>query len=214
MRRTFGLSLRRCPIGTIDNSPAIHCRDSIKRGRIVRFDQRWPNRQSHRDGIKTVCVSLLKKGFSVGNTYTSLLFHYIFSTKGRLPLIVPEIEKRLWPYLGGIARKNNMKALAVGGMPDHIHILLSLPATLSVSRAIQIIKGNSSKWINDTFKISDPFSWQKGYGAFSVSLSILQDTIHYIRNQAAHHRRRSFKEEYIDFLNRNGIPYDERHLWI
>ena len=87
----------------------------------------------------------------MGNTYTSLYIHYIFSTKNRLPLIVPEIQDRLWPYMAGIAKKNNMTALAVGGMPDHIHILLSLPATLSVSKAIQSIKGNSSKWIYDTF---------------------------------------------------------------
>ena len=150
----------------------------------------------------------------MGNTYSSLYVHCIFSTKNRLSLIVSGIEDRLWPYMSGIALENNMKALAVGGMPDHIHILLSLPTTVSVSRAIQMIKGNSSKWINDTFGISGPFAWQKGYGAFSVSLSILQDTIDYIQNQATHHRRKSFKEEYVDFLNKNRIPYDERYLWI
>jgi putative transposase len=150
----------------------------------------------------------------VGNTYTSLYIHYIFSTKNRLPLIVPEIQDRLWPYMAGIAKKNNMTALAVGGMPDHIHILLSLPATLSVSKAIQSIKGNSSKWINDTFKTSNPFSWQKGYGAFSVSISILQDTVRYIQNQAVHHRRKSFEEEYLDFLKKNEVVYDERYLWV
>jgi len=150
----------------------------------------------------------------MGNTYTSLYIHYIFSTKNRLPLIVPEIQDRLWPFMAGIAKKNNMKALAVGGMPDHIHILLSLPATITVSNAIQIIKGNSSKWINETFEISSRFSWQKGYGAFSINISILQDTIRYINNQAARHRRKSFKEEYLDFLNKNEISYDERYVWV
>ena len=149
----------------------------------------------------------------MANTYTSLYIHCIFSTKHRLPLIIPEIQDRLWPYLVGIARQNNMKALAVGGIPDHIHMLLSLPATLAVSKGIQIIKGNSSKWMNDTFTVSSPFSWQKGYGAFSVSTSMLQTMIRYINNQGEHHRRTSFKEEYVDFLKKNRVDYDERYLW-
>ena len=150
----------------------------------------------------------------VGNTYTSLYIHCIFSTKNRLPLIVPEIQDRLWPYMAGIAKNNNLKALAVGGMPDHIHILLSLPATITVSKVIQMIKGNSSKWINDTFETPSRFSWQRGYGAFSINFSILSDSIHYIQNQAVHHRRKSFKEEYLDFLKINKISYDERYLWV
>ena len=149
----------------------------------------------------------------MGNTYTSLYIHYIFSTKNRLPLIVPEIQDRLWPYMAGIAKNNNMKALAVGGMPDHIHILLSLPATISISKTIQIIKGNSSKWINENFDTSDHFSWQKGYGAFTVNISILQDTVRYIQNQAVHHRRKSFKNEFLDFLKKNEVVYDERYVW-
>jgi putative transposase len=150
----------------------------------------------------------------VGNSYVSLYIHYVFSTKNRLPLIFPEIQDRLWPYMVGIAKQNNMKALAVGGMPDHIHILLSLPSTISISKAIQTIKGNSSKWINDTFKPSSSFLWQKGYGAFSINISILQDTIRYIQNQAVHHRHKSFKEEYLDFLKKNEVVYDERYLWV
>ena len=131
----------------------------------------------------------------MANSYISLYMHYVFSTKQRLPLIVPEIQDRLWSYLGGIARKNDMKALAVGGASDHIHILLSLPSTISIAKAIQIIKGNSSKWINDTFEHAHGFSWQKGYGAFSINISIVEDTIRYIQKQAAHHQHKSFKEE-------------------
>ena len=149
----------------------------------------------------------------MGNTYTSLYIHYIFSTQNRLPLIVPEIQDRLWPYMAGIAKNNNMKALAVGGMPDHIHILLSLSATISISKTIQIIKGNSSKWINENFDTSDHFSWQNGYGAFTVNISILQDTVRYIQNQAVHHRRKSFKNEFLDFLKKNEVVYDERYVW-
>lgn len=149
----------------------------------------------------------------MGNTYTSLYIHYIFSTKNRLPLIVPEMQDRLFPYMTGIAKQNNMKALAVGGMPDHVHILLSLPATISISKAIQIIKGNSSKWINENFDTSGLFSWQKGYGVFTVNISILQDTVRYIQNQAVHHRHKSFEEEYLDFLKKNEVVYDERYVW-
>ena len=150
----------------------------------------------------------------MGNSYISLYIHYIFSTKHRLPLIVPEIQDRLWPYIVGIAGKNSMKALAVGGMSDHIHVLLSLPATISISKAIQIIKGNSSKWITETFQTSSRFSWQRGYGAFSINISILQDTIRYIQNQAVHHSHKSFKDEYLDFLKKYEIPYDERYIWV
>jgi REP element-mobilizing transposase RayT len=150
----------------------------------------------------------------MSNTYSSLYIHYIFSTKQRLPLIVTEMQDRLWSYIGGIARQNDMKALAVGGTSDHIHILLSLPATISVAKAIQIIKGNSSKWVSDTFPSSNAFSWQKGYGAFSVNISIVKDTtIRYIQNQTAHHHHKSFQDEYVDFLKKNEVNYDERYLW-
>ena len=150
----------------------------------------------------------------MGNAHISLYMHYVFTTKERLPLIAPEIQDRLWHYLGGIAKQNKMKALAVGGTSDHVHILLSIPATLSISKAIQLIKGNSSKWLNDTFQPASGFSWQKGYGAFSINISIVQETIRYIQNQALHHRRKSFKEEYLEFLKKNEVDYDERYIWV
>jgi REP element-mobilizing transposase RayT len=149
----------------------------------------------------------------MANSYISLYVHYVFSTKQRLPLILPEIQGRLWAYIGAIARKNEMKALAVGGTEDHIHILLSLPATISISKAVQLIKGNSSKWIHETFEHARKFSWQDGYGAFSVNVSIVKETIRYIEKQAEHHQHKSFKDEYIEFLKKHGIEYDERYLW-
>ena len=149
----------------------------------------------------------------MSNTYIGLYIHNIFSTIQRLPLIVPEIQSRLWPYMGGIAKQNDMKALAVGGITDHVHILLSLPATISIAKAIQLIKGNSSKWVNDTFQMPNGFAWQKGYGAFSVNISIVPETIRYIDNQAMHHQHKSFKEEYIEILVKNRIDYDERYIW-
>jgi REP element-mobilizing transposase RayT len=103
------------------------------------------------------------------HSYVSNIFHYIFSTKERFPFIDQELESRLWPYMGGIAREHRMKAIAIGGTADHVHSLLSLPAPLSVAKAIQLIKGGSSKWIHDQFPRYRKFQWQEGYGAFSVS---------------------------------------------
>ncbi len=106
-----------------------------------------------------------------------------------------------------------MTALAIGGVADHVHLLLSLPSTLAVAKAIQRIKGGSSKWIHDTFPRHKEFSWQEGYGAFSIGVSQVETTTAYIRCQAEHHRTRTFKEEFLAFLKRHGIEYDERYLW-
>jgi putative transposase len=123
-----------------------------------------------------------------------------------------ELRDRLWPYLGGIARENKMKALAVGGTTDHMHVLISLPATLSVAKAVQLLKGNSSKWIHDTFPKLRSFEWQQGYGAFSIGVSGVDATVRYICNQSEHHRTRTFKEEFISMLRKHGFDFDERML--
>jgi REP element-mobilizing transposase RayT len=139
--------------------------------------------------------------------------HYVFSTKDRSKIITPELKERLWPYMGGVARDNNMKALAVGGTADHIHILLSIPSTTPIAKAIQLIKGNSSKWISDTFPGLRNFAWQEGYGAFSISVSGIDETIAYIQSQDEHHRKRTFQEEFLAFLRKHNIAYDERYIW-
>jgi len=139
--------------------------------------------------------------------------HVVFSTKGRQPTITPELQNRLWAYMGGIARENHMKALSIGGTEDHVHVLLSLPATLPVAKAVQLIKGGSSKWIHDTYAKLQWLGWQEGYGAFSVNVSLLEETIRYIENQGEHHKRKTFQEEYIEFLKRHEIEYDERYVW-
>ncbi len=95
------------------------------------------------------------------HSFVSCLMHCVFATKERRPLIKPDLQQRLWPYLGGIARENKMKALVVGGMEDHVHVLLSIPSTLSMAKSIQLLKGNSSKWIHDTFKEHWDFEWQE-----------------------------------------------------
>jgi putative transposase len=139
--------------------------------------------------------------------------HCAFSTKERFPFIDSELESRLWPYIGGIARENRMKALAIGGTTDHIHVLLSLPATMSFAKAVQLIKGGSSKWIHDTFAKCKKFEWQEGYGAFSVSASQVERTIAYIRNQKEHHRKRTFQEEFLELLDKHGVEYDARYVF-
>ena len=146
-------------------------------------------------------------------SYVSSYHHCVFSTKERRPLITPELRERIWPFLGGIARQNNMKAIEVGGVGDHVHILLSLPSTIPISKAIQLIKGGSSKWIHETFPEHRLFSWQEKYGAFSVSVSSLDDVIEYIRNQEEHHRKMTFQEEFITLLKKHRIEYDEQSLW-
>ena len=149
----------------------------------------------------------------MSHSYVSNLMHCIFSTKNRYPFIDSDLENRLWPYLGGIARENRMKALAVGGTKDHVHALLSLPGMVSFAKAVQLIKGGSSKWINDAFPGTKKFEWQEGYGAFSVSASQVPKTIAYINNQKEHHRKKTFQEEFLELLEKHGIEYDQRDVF-
>lgn len=146
-------------------------------------------------------------------SYVSSYFHCVFSTKERRNLITPQIRERLWPFLGGIARQNKMKALITGGVEDHVHMLLSLPATIPISKAMQLIKGGSSKWIHETFPDQRLFAWQEKYGAFSVSVSQLDVITEYIKNQEEHHRSKSFQEEFLTLLKKHRIEFDERYLW-
>src|SRR5512146_2756922 len=130
-------------------------------------------------------------------SYVSSYFHCVFSTKDRRAEITPALRERLWPFLGGIARQNDFKALEIGGVEDHVHIVLSLPATIPIAKAMQLMKGGSSKWVHETFPQHRLFSWQKEYGAFSVSVSQLDKTLDYVRGQAEHHRRMTFREEFL-----------------
>ena len=149
----------------------------------------------------------------MSHTYTSVLIHTVFSTKDRRNSISRNVANRLGLYISGIARKNDMKALASGGTENHLHVLLSLPSTMPVAKALQLVKGGSSKWIHETFPTHADFAWQEGYGAFSVSVSGVDETIAYINGQEEHHRTRSFEEEYVEFLRRHGMEYDERYVW-
>lgn len=149
----------------------------------------------------------------MANTFTSLHCHIIFSTKNREPWLRTDIEERVWSYLGGIARENGMKAGMIGGIENHVHLLLGIPPTLAISKATQLIKGGSSAWIKETFPGLPGFGWQDGYGAFSVSKSQVPDVTEYIRGQREHHRVKSFEEEYRAFLDKHEIQYDERYVF-
>jgi REP element-mobilizing transposase RayT len=146
------------------------------------------------------------------HSFVSCLLHCVFAAKDRRPRIKPDLQQRLWEYLGGIAREKKIKALIVGGTEDHVHMLVSLPSVLSVATSVQLLKGNSSKWIHDTFPEHADFQWQEGYGVFSIGISGVEDTEKYIRNQAQHHRKITFREEVESFLKRHGLEYDQAML--
>ena len=149
----------------------------------------------------------------MANTYTSLHYHLVFSTKNRVAHLTPDIEQRVWAYIGGVARKHKMTALQIGGFDDHIHALVMAPPILAPSQIAQYLKGDSSKWIHETFANLHDFAWQEGYGAFTVSKPNLEAVIGYIQKQREHHQQESFQEEYRKFLQRHGIDYDERYVW-
>lgn len=149
----------------------------------------------------------------MANTYTSLHYHVIFSTKNREPWLRLDIEQRIWAFIGGIARSHKMTALQVGGVDDHIHALVIAPPTIAPCQIAQYLKGDSSKWIHEEFSTLRNFGWQDGYAAFTVSKSNIPSVIKYIQNQREHHRKKTFQEEYLEFLRENGIEYDDRYLW-
>jgi REP element-mobilizing transposase RayT len=143
----------------------------------------------------------------MAHTYASNFIHCIFSTKDRRPLIPPARKTELYAYMGGIARGEGFSLIAAGGTDNHIHLLFELPASTSLARAVQKLKGGSSRWMGKGF------AWQEGYGAFSVSPSQIEVVQEYIRNQEKHHRKRSFEQEFVALLHNCGIAYDERYVF-
>ena len=142
----------------------------------------------------------------MSHSYSSNRIHLVFSTKNREKRISGELQLKLWPYMAGIARNHGFEAIKVGGVEDHAHALLLLPATIPLAKAVQILKSCSSKWINETSE--KEFAWQEGYGAFSVSASQTDAIIKYIENQRTHHAERSYKEEFLELLKKYGVDYD------
>lgn len=147
----------------------------------------------------------------MAHTYTHQLFHIVFSTQGRLPLITKGVQEELYRYIGGLAKELKGRLIAIGGMADHLHVLIELPPSVSTSDAMRFIKANSSRWI--TQRYGKPFAWQKGFGSFTVSRSGVDAVVAYIENQEEHHARRDFREEFVRMLRNNGVEYDENFLW-
>ena len=139
--------------------------------------------------------------------------HLIFSTKERSPWINLEVQERLWPYLAKAFRGQESPAITIGGVADHVHVLFRLSKNKALANVIGSIKGESSIWVSKTFPKIRGFAWQLGYGAFSVSASHVDPVVDYINRQAEHHRKRTFKDEFREFLERYDVEYDERYLW-
>ena len=149
----------------------------------------------------------------MATTYTKLLYHIIFSTKRREPLVTDGLRDDLYSYIGGIIRKKNGMLEQIGGMPVHLHVLVRIRPDMSVSEIVRLVKANSSKWANERPDSRGRFGWQEEYAAFTVSSSQLPAIRSYVRQQADHHRNRTFQEEYLEFLRRHEIEFDEAYIW-
>ena len=141
------------------------------------------------------------------------LIHFVWSTHGRREWLAESWEEKLHAYIGGIANNKNATLIAAGGMADHLHLLVSMPPTASVSDMVNAFKSNSSRWIHDEISRMKIFRWQEGYGAFSVSRSNEDSVVQYIRQQKEHHKKRDFKSEFLDFLKRHDVEYDPDYIW-
>ena len=148
----------------------------------------------------------------MSDSYTNLLYHIVFSTKDRRPLITPEYELRLYDYIGGTLRRAGGISLELNGREDHIHSLAKLRPDRAVSDVLRDLKANATGWMHDVFPSLKDFSWQRGYGAFSVSQSNVEEVRRYIARQKEYHAVVSFRDEFIQFLRANGIEYDEKFI--
>jgi putative transposase len=135
----------------------------------------------------------------MSHTYSSNRVHVIFSTKERKKNISDDFQPKLWAYMAGIAKNQSFEAMIIGGVEDHIHALLILPPSFPLAKAVQFLKGSSSKWINEGRLEGSDFAWQEGYGAFSGSASQTSEVIRYIKDQRAHHEKKSFEDEFLSF---------------
>jgi putative transposase len=147
------------------------------------------------------------------NTYTQLYVHVVFAVKGRANLISPKRQEELYKYITGIITNKNQKLMVINGMPDHIHILIGYKPDCSLSDLVRDIKAFSSKWINENKWVPGKFEWQTGFGAFSLGQSQIDKTVNYILNQKEHHKTKTFREEYIDFLKAYQVDFKPEYLF-
>ncbi|HMB41968.1 MAG TPA: IS200/IS605 family transposase [Balneolaceae bacterium] len=146
----------------------------------------------------------------MANTYTQLYIQFIFAVQNRKNLIRPQWEPALHKYITGIVQNKSHKMIAINGMPDHLHMFIGYRPAESFAELMKVVKGESSKWITDHGFVKGRFRWQEGYGAFSYSCSHIDRVYHYVMNQKKHHQRKSFREEYLELLDKYGVDYDER----
>ncbi|HKW63423.1 MAG TPA: IS200/IS605 family transposase [Candidatus Acidoferrum sp.] len=146
----------------------------------------------------------------MSHTYAQNVIHVVFSTKERYKAMDGEFRPRLWAYVTGICKKLDIYVHAVGGMEDHLHLLIQIPPTLTLSKAVATIKANSSRWASEQ---GHKFSWQQGYGAFSVSASVVPVVVRYIRNQEEHHKKMDFEAEFVALLKKHGVEYDPKYVF-
>ena len=147
------------------------------------------------------------------SSFASLNYHFVFSTKHREPLIDESWQSRLYDYMGGVLRQNGGLLLAAGGTVDHVHLLAAFGRSTTVADALREVKSGASKWVHETIPTQLGFAWQNGYGAFTVSHSNLDVVRQYLANQKSHHRGRTFQEEFLAFLARHEIAFDELYIW-
>jgi|SRR5579863_2418089 len=212
-----------------DNSPAgtglpdsCHQMRSPEGARFVsparkRWDSLGRATESRRDGTAPTGRYSLAQRASAGpegrrmpHTYCTNLIHCVFSTKERADSIADDVREQLFAYIFGIAKNLNVEILAMGGTANHVHILIAVPAKESLSNIVRDLKANSSRWMSDKHSA---FSWQQGFGAFSVSPSQAHAVKQYIRNQAQHHKKRNFEEEFLLLLKKSGVDYDPQYVF-
>ena len=163
--------------------------------------------------VRNNFVILNEQIYNMANTYTQIHIQTVFTVQNKHCVIRNSWRGELYKYITGIIQNNGHKLLAINGMPDHIHIFFGMRPTQALSELLQDIKAGSSKWINQKRFVSGKFSWQEGFGAFSYSKSHVENVIQYIKNQEEHHKRKTFIEEYLDFLEKFEVPYDERYIF-
>jgi REP-associated tyrosine transposase len=146
----------------------------------------------------------------LSHTYFQNVMHIVFSTKERRKISPTQMKEHLWAYTAGICRRQKIFVHSIGGMEDHMHMLLQFPATVLIAEAIKTIKSNSSGWMSGEI---GRFAWQQGYGGFGVSKSNIAAVVRYIQNQEQHHRKMTFEEEFVALLKRHGIEYDPRYVF-
>jgi REP element-mobilizing transposase RayT len=149
----------------------------------------------------------------MAGSYSQIYLQYVFAVKGRQNLLQKPWREEVFKYISGIIKGKNQKPIIVNGVSDHVHVFVGLKPAMPIPNLIRDIKNNSSNFINENKWVKGKFSWQEGYGVFSYSHSQIENVYRYIANQEAHHEKKTFKDEYIDFLVKSGIDYDERYLF-